>query len=120
MHTVWVVTYIDKNNELQMMIFDNPFAANSCYRHFCKIYGSAVAMNKCEVYGSFMVAGNESVSKVSEYCVECDCFYHDCRGNEEPCLGFIPKDGSKYKTVELEVANRTKSSINDYEENFDN
>ena len=56
MHTVWTVTYLDENNEPLMMVFDNPFAANSCYRHFCKIYGSAVAMNKCEVYGSFMVA----------------------------------------------------------------
>ncbi len=59
MRTVWTITYLDKNDELQTMIFDNPFAANSCYRHFCKIYGSAVAMNKCKVYSSFMVARNE-------------------------------------------------------------
>ena len=103
MHTVWVVTYLDKNNKPHVMPFDNPLAANACYCHFYNIYRSDVWIDECEVYGSFMVAGNETASKVSEYCVECDCFYHDCCGNEEPCLGFIPKDGSKYKTVELEV-----------------
>lgn len=59
MRTVWTITYIDENNEPQIMIFDNPLVANACYRHFYNIYRSGVWIDECEVYGSFMVAGNK-------------------------------------------------------------
>lgn len=39
-------------------------------------------------------------------CWECDYFLHEywnCQGEEEPCLEFLPKMGSKYKKVEIVV-----------------
>lgn len=59
MNNVWVVSYLDDNNEPQLMFFDNPLAANSCYRYYYKKYRNDVWIGKREVYGSFMVAGNE-------------------------------------------------------------
>ena len=59
MNDIWAVTYLDENNEPQLMVFDNPLAADACYKHFYKKYRNDVWIDKCEVYGSFMVAGNE-------------------------------------------------------------
>lgn len=59
MGKVWTVTYIDKNNEPQIMVFDNALAADACYEHFYKKYKSYVWYDELPVYGSFMVAGNK-------------------------------------------------------------
>ncbi len=58
-NNVWVITYLDENNKPQLMVFDNALAADACYKHFYKKYRNDVWIDKCEVYGSFMVAGNE-------------------------------------------------------------
>lgn len=41
-------------------------------------------------------------------CRECDYFLHEywnCQGELEPCFEFLPKKGSKYKKIEIEVLN---------------
>ena len=57
MNKVWTVTYLDKNNEPQLTVFDNALAANACYKYFYEKYRMNVWIDECEVYGSFMIAG---------------------------------------------------------------
>lgn len=59
MNNVWVVTYLGENNEPVITVFDNQLAADACYKHFYEKYRNDVWIDKCDVYGSFMVAGNE-------------------------------------------------------------
>ena len=43
-------------------------------------------------------------------CQECDYFLHEywnCQGELEPCFEFLPKKGSKYKKIEIEVVDKT-------------
>ena len=42
MNNIWVVTYLDENDEPQLMVFDNPLAADACYGHFYKKYRNDV------------------------------------------------------------------------------
>lgn len=58
MNKVWTVTYLDKNNESQLMVFDNPLAADACYKYFYEKYRMNVWIDECEVYGSLMIAWN--------------------------------------------------------------
>ncbi len=59
MNDIWVITYLDENNEPVVTVFDNPLAADACYKYFYKKYRNNAWIDKCEVYGSFMVTGNE-------------------------------------------------------------
>ena len=49
-----------------------------------------------------------------EYCFECKYFlddYWNCQGAIEPCFEFLPKKGSKYKKVEVEIVNDELSEL---------
>lgn len=47
-------------------------------------------------------------------CQECDYFLHEywnCQGELEPCFEFLPKKGSKYKKIEIEVLNENITNV---------
>ncbi len=53
MGKVWTVTYIDKNNEPQIMAFDNALAADECYESLYKKYKGYVWYDELVVRDSF-------------------------------------------------------------------
>ena len=53
MGKVWTVTYIDKNNEPQIMVFDNALAADECYESLYKKYKGYVWYDELVVRDSF-------------------------------------------------------------------
>lgn len=54
----------------------------------------------------------EAERDACDECLKCHYFLHEywnCQGELEPCLEFLPKKGSKYKKIEIEVKNGISS-----------